>query len=163
MRLSEMFPSSLLKAQDVTEAGGQMPLTIHAIEMREFDGDNGKQTKPVITFANETRMVVNKTNANIIAVMYGDDTDGWLNKEIILVVEDVPFQGKLTPAIRVKNVNSKQALIDAYWNKSRELGFTRPEGQDHLKQFGGDFKLALNALTNEPASADIGDGENLPY
>jgi hypothetical protein len=150
MKLSEMFPSNLLKAQDVTDAGGEMNLTIFNVEMREFDGDNGeKERKPVLIFADEKRMVLNKTNANSIAAMHGQDTDLWINKEITLVVQDVQFGNKMTPAIRVKHINPEQAAIDAFWTEARKRGFTRQDGLDHLKEFGGDFKKALDALTAE--------------
>lgn len=151
MKLNEMFPSNLLKAADVTEAGGELVLTIHNIEIREFDSDDGgKERKPVIFFADDKRMVLNKTNANALAAMFGDDTDLWLNKEITLHVQEVPFGGKTVPAIRVKNLNSKDVLITSYWTKARALGFTREEGIKHLQQFEGDFAKALVGLEGNP-------------
>lgn len=146
MKLSEMYPSNLLKAQDITDAGGEMELTISKIEIKEFDGDKGKESKPVIHFAEGKQMVCNKTNGNIISDMYGDETDDWLGKKVILIVQDVDFAGKQTPAIRVKNLNSKEAAIQAYWTKTRELGLTRDEGLEHLKLFSGDFSKALEGL-----------------
>lgn len=147
MKLSEMFPSNLLKSQDVTDAGGEMELTIFTVEIKEFDGENGKERKPIIVFAEDNkRMVCNKTNGNILAEMFGDNTDQWLNKKITLIVQEVDFAGKRTPAIRIKNLNSRDALVQSYWSKTRELGFTRQDGLDHLKEFGGDFAKALEAL-----------------
>lgn len=148
MKLNEMFPSNLLKAQDVTDAGGEMPLTIESVELKEFDGDNGaKERKPIIHFKEGKQMVCNKTNGNAIAELYGDDTDGWLGKELILVVRDVDFQGKSTPAIRVKNLSSKDVQIQAFWSKVRELNYSRDEGLATLKEHGGDFVKATAALT----------------
>lgn len=148
MKLTEMFPSNLLKAQDVSDAGGEMELTIFNVEIKDFDGDNGaKERKPIVVFAEgDRRMVLNKTNANRLAEMFGDDTDGWLNKKVILHVEQTDFQGKSVPSVRVKLINSKQALIDSYWSKVREIGLSRQEGLDHLKEFGGDFTNALAGL-----------------
>jgi hypothetical protein len=147
MKISELFPSNLLKAQDVTDAGGEMPLTIKEIKISEFDKDGGgKERKPIIYFTNEKQMVCNKTNGNTLAEMFGDETDGWLAKEIILIVQDVDFQGKSTPAIRIKNLNNKDMLIQEYWKKARELGFTREEGLKHLEEFGKDFNKALAGL-----------------
>ncbi len=154
MKLSEMFPSNLLKAQDVTDAGGEMDLKIFSVEMKEFDNDEGgKERKPVLVFANDKRMVLNKTNAGLIAQMFGDDTDKWINQTVVLIVQDVPFGNKTVPAIRVKNLNSKDAIIQAFWAKARELGFERQDGLDHLKSFNNDFKAALESLTNEAAPA----------
>jgi hypothetical protein len=47
-------------------------------------------------------LVVNKTNAQRIAMMYGNDTDEWIGKSITLYVDIVDFQGKATEAIRIK-------------------------------------------------------------
>lgn len=153
MKLTELFPSNLLKAQDVTDAGGEVPLKILNVEVKEFDGDKGKERKPILIFADEKRMVLNKTNANALGKMYGDDTDAWLGKEIILIVQDVDFQGSSVHAIRIKNLNNQDMLIQEFWNKSRALGFTREEGLKHLAQFGQDFKLALGALEGNPFGA----------
>lgn len=147
MKLNDMFPSNLLKAQDVTEAGGEMPLTIEKVEIKEFDADNGgKERKPIIYFKEGKQMVCNKTNGNAIAEIYGDETDNWIGKEITLVVRDVDFQGKSTPAIRVKNLNSKDVQIQEYWQKVKEFAMTREEGLAHLKEHGGDFVKATAAL-----------------
>ena len=147
MKLTEMFPSNLLKAQDVTDAGGEMVLVIKNVEMREFDTDDGgKERKPVVHFDGEKRMVLNKTNAGIIAALHGDDTDLWLNKEVTLIVQEVQFGNKMTPAIRVKNLNSKDLLIQEFWQKVREFNMTRDEGLAHLKEHNGDFSKATAAL-----------------
>ena len=148
MKLTEMFPSNLLKAQDVTDAGGEMPLKIFTVEIKEFDGDNGKEKKPIVVFTNEKRMVLNKTNANRLAEMFGEDTDGWLNKDIVLHVENTDFQGKSVPSVRVKNLNSKEALVTEFWTKARAIGLSREEGLEHLKEFKGDFKTALDSLVS---------------
>ena len=151
MKLTEMFPSNLLKAQDVTDAGGEMELTIFNVEIKDFDGDNGvKERKPIVVFAEgDKRMVLNKTNANRLSEMFGDDTDNWLNKKIILHVEQTDFQGKTVPSVRVKVLGGKQAAVDSYWTKVREMGLTRQEGLDHLKEFGGDFPAALGGLESK--------------
>lgn len=147
MKLNDMFPSNLLKAQDVTDAGGEMPLTIEKVEIKEFDADNGgKERKPIIHFKEGKQMVCNKTNGNSIAELYGDETDNWIGREIVLVVRDVDFQGKSTPAIRVKNLNSKDIQIQEYWQKVKEFNLTREEGLAHLKEHGGDFVKATAAL-----------------
>jgi hypothetical protein len=149
MKLTEMFPSNLLKAADVSDAGGEMPLTITKIEMKEFDGDKGKENKVVLFFGDNKQMVCNKTNGTTLAEMFGDDSDLWIGKTITLIVMNVDFSGKSTPAIRIKNLNSKDMLIQNYWTKAREIGFTREDGLAHLKQFNNDFAAALDALVNE--------------
>lgn len=150
MKLNEMFPSNLLKAADVSDAGGEMPLTIAKIEMKEFDGDNGsKERKPIIFFANDKQMVCNKTNGTMLGEMFGTETDEWIGKTITLIVQNVDFAGKSTPAIRIKNLNSKDMQIKNFWAKAYEMGFTREDGLAHLKQFDGDFAKALATLVSD--------------
>jgi len=150
MKLTELFPSNLLKAQDVTDAGGEMPLKIANVEIKEFDGDNGKERKPILIFSDERRMVLNKTNANIIAEMFGDDTDAWINREITLHVQSVEFQGKIVPSIRVKMVNEKEAMIQRYWVRVRELGLERADGLKILKECNEDFAVAFSKIDSTP-------------
>ena len=149
MKRTDLFPSTFLKAQDVTDAGGEMAPKIANIEMKEFENDEGrKEQKAIIVFENDKRMVCNKTNASALFSALGEDADMWIGKEVILVVQEVTFGNKTVPARRIKNLNSRDALIQAYWSKTRELGMTNPEGLAHLKQSSGDFQDALDGLVN---------------
>lgn len=47
---------------------------------------------------------LNRTNAIILAESYGEDTDTWIGKEIILQKVKRAFQGRLVDAIEVKPV-----------------------------------------------------------
>jgi hypothetical protein len=150
MKLNEAFPSSFLKSADVTEVGGEMTLTIAKVEMKDFDNDSGgKDHKLIVCFTNEKQIVCNKTNGTTLGEMFGNETDDWIGKSITLIVQNVDFAGKSTPAIRIRNLNSKDALIQNFWAEARKMGFTREDGLAHLKQFNGDFKLALDALVTE--------------
>ena len=147
MKLSEMFPSNLLKSQDLLDEGGEMQLTIERVEMKTFDRDNGgSDTKPLIFFKEDKQMVCNKTNATIIAEMYGDDTDLWTGKEVMLTVKDVEFQGKTVLGIRVKNMNSKDVLVQEFWEKAKMLGYSREDGVKLLEKHNKDFRAATEAL-----------------
>ena len=64
-------------------------------------GDGEK--KPVVYFVGKEKgLVLNKTNANVIAEEFGDDTARWTNKELELFTTPVTFQGQTRPAIRVR-------------------------------------------------------------
>jgi len=148
MKLSEMFPSDLLKSQDILDAGGEMTLTILKVEMKTFDRDEGdKDTKPIVYFEEGKQLVLNVTNKNAIAEMHGqEDTDQWIGKQVTLTVKDVEFQGKTVLGIRVKNENSKDALIQEFWSSARALGYDQKAGQELLKEHNMDFKAAIAAL-----------------
>jgi hypothetical protein len=102
MRVSDAFPSEYLKASDLHDKRGNpvnVVVVIDRIEMKDVGDDH----KPVVYFQGKDRgLVLNKTNANNIAVMHGEDMDDWIGKEIQLFSTTTDFQGKTVPCIRVR-------------------------------------------------------------
>ncbi len=97
MELSSIFPSKYLKAGDLK---GREPTVVIASAEIEKLGDDDKL---VLYFQGKDKGIVcNRTNADRIAYMYGQNTDAWIGKEIVLYTEMVNFQGKVTEGIRVK-------------------------------------------------------------
>jgi len=101
MNLSEMFPSKNLKAEDLM-GQGDLIANIERIDLEEIGQD--RQRKPVVSFAGlEKRLVLNKSNALVLAALFGDDTTAWRGKFVALYATKVPFQGKLVDSIRVRD------------------------------------------------------------
>jgi hypothetical protein len=97
MLISQAFPSEFLKAEDLQ--GHEVRCIMNHVEMR----DVGDDYKPVLYFqGKEKGLVLNITNSNTLAAIYGDDTEEWRDKEIMLFVERVDFKGKKVPALRVR-------------------------------------------------------------
>jgi arabinogalactan endo-1,4-beta-galactosidase len=95
--MSQAFPSNYLRAADLQ--GRRVRVQISRVQMEDIGGDH----KPVMYFqGKEKGMVLNKTNANAIGMFYGDEMDDWTGKMIELFEAMVDFQGKTTPAIRLK-------------------------------------------------------------
>ena len=89
MRVSDAFPSNYLKASDL-----QGRAIIVAIDRCEIEAI-GDERKPILYFQGKQKgMVLNKTNANNVAVLYGDDTDDWGGQPVELFEAMVDFQGK---------------------------------------------------------------------
>lgn len=156
MNASDLFPpSEYLKSEDVEEAGGEMQLTIKAIARKEYEEDDGTKTvKGLVTF-NEMgkKLTLNVTNTNALVSMYGKDNidTAWVGKSIILYVDpNVKNKGKIVKGLRIRIVDERQDAVTKFWAKSRELGFTREDGLDHLKQFNQDFAAAYDALVASP-------------
>jgi arabinogalactan endo-1,4-beta-galactosidase len=103
--MSSAFPSDYLKAADLNNRN--VRVKIDRVEMKDIGGDH----KPILYFiGTEKGMVLNKTNANNISIAYGDETDDWQGKDIILFEAMVDFQGKTVPAIRVRVPTAKDNL-----------------------------------------------------
>ena len=97
MKVSQIFSGDYLKAADLN--GAEPTVVIAGVEVKQFDDGN----KLLITFQGKKKgLVANKTNANRIAMLYGDDTDEWVGREIVLYTDLVDFQGKPTEAIRIR-------------------------------------------------------------
>jgi hypothetical protein len=100
MKISEVFPSKFLKSDDLPDDEDAL-VTIVDAQLEPVGPD--KEDKLCLRFREfEKALVCNKTNADVIGELYGDDTDEWLGKKIWLYVTEVSFQGKTTMAIRVR-------------------------------------------------------------
>jgi hypothetical protein len=103
MKVSEVTGGDLLKAADLGDA--EVPVVIAEVSLKEFKNDaGGTDKKFLITFQNKKKgLVANKTNSKRIAKMYGEDTDDWIGKEIVLYVDhEVTFGSDMVSAIRVR-------------------------------------------------------------
>ncbi len=97
MNINGAFPSNYLKAADLQ--GREVLVMMAKVEMEDIGGDH----KPVLYFrGKEKGMVLNKTNANNISMVYGQETEAWEGKEIVLYPAWVDFQGRSVEAIRVR-------------------------------------------------------------
>ncbi len=108
MKISDTFPSNYLKAANLD--GKNVRVTISRVLVEEIGDDR----KPVLYFKDKEKgMVLNKTNANNIAVLYGDETSDWEGQDIVLFPAMVDFQGKTVEAIRVRGLNPREKAAAA--------------------------------------------------
>lgn len=99
MKVSTLFKGKYLKAASL--GGAPVRVTIESLTMEELGED--KEEKPVVYFQNKDQgLVLNRTNASVLADLFGDESDGWIGKQIVLSPEKVSFQGRLVDAIRVR-------------------------------------------------------------
>jgi len=97
MDINNAFPSKWLRSSDLM--GREVRVTIERVEMETL----GEDKRPIAYFRNKQKgLVLNKTNANTIADMYGFNTDHWIGKEIVIYPTRVDFKGERVDAIRVQ-------------------------------------------------------------
>ena len=96
MKIDEMFPSRFLKSSDLS--GRDLTATINEIAEEMFREDK----KFVLVFQECKPLILNKTNARTISLLYGEDTENWLGKKITLFTTEVSFRGETTVGIRVR-------------------------------------------------------------
>lgn len=100
--LDELFPSKYLAAVDATT---DTIVTIKGIEielLKNKDTDKD-EPKPILYFNEfEKGMVLNKTNKNTLATLYGNDISELVGKRVILYAPICESFGKSAPALRIK-------------------------------------------------------------
>lgn len=109
MKIGTAFPSNYIKCDDLQGRPVQVKMNYVKFE------DIGSENKAILYFIGKERgLVLNKTNANMIAELYGDETDDWSGKVIELYPTKTDFQGKRVDAIRVRdpggNGNGQRAV-----------------------------------------------------
>lgn len=106
MKGSDIFPSKYLKADDLN--GRDVLVTIDRAEMEKL----GDDSKLILYFQGKDKGIVcNKTNFGRIAYLYGDETDDWGGKQIVLTSEFVEFQGKTVKGLRVRPPKSPTQVM----------------------------------------------------
>ena len=104
--IHDLYPSNYLKASDLN--GREWDMTMDRVEM----ADMGNEKKPVLFFDRaEKGLVLNKTNANTIAAIFGPETNGWAGQLITLYPTTADFRGQQVPAIRVKMAQQMQQAL----------------------------------------------------
>lgn len=142
-KISEMQPSKYLKASDADE--GDLILTMRDVKEETLGRGPDAQNKWILYFEEvEKGLVLNKTNMNTIAKLYGDDTDGWEGKKITLFATEVQFQAEMVEALRVRSKPPK--------------GKGKPESKPPVST------PPSSVATREPGSDDDqGDDDDPPY
>jgi hypothetical protein len=101
MKIGAAFPSKYIKAADL--GGKEFTLQIATVKIEDVGGQNNEEDRPVLYFVGRQKgVVLNRTNATAIAHRYGDDTDEWANKEVIIYPDTTMFQGKMVDCIRMR-------------------------------------------------------------
>jgi hypothetical protein len=97
--IDNFFPSKYLKCSDLQ--GHEVKVVVERIEVDSIGDDR----RAVLYFRGKQKgLVLNKTNANTIKDMWGNDTDGWAGKEITIYPTRVDFKGDRVDAIRIQFV-----------------------------------------------------------
>ena len=124
--MNDLFPSPYLTAHDVAH---KPTVTIKSFSKKTMKNKQGEdEIKPVIFFNEfEKGMVLNKTNANTIAALYGPTLEDWIGERVTLHSVMVEAFGESTEAIRVMNSKpsaDKATLIDRYqklWERGKKV------------------------------------------
>ena len=84
---------------NATDVPGPFTAKIIAVDMETMRDDTEKLCCTLE--GTDKVLLLNKTNAEELAGMFGDDTDSWVGKSILVYTATTQFQGKRVKAVRV--------------------------------------------------------------
>lgn len=105
VKFSEHYGGSYLTAAAIPP-GREVQVMIERVASEQLDDGH----KLVVYFVGKDKgLVLNKTNGSVIASVYGDESDHWLGKSIVIFRSQVMFSGKMTDCLRVRIPAPSQA------------------------------------------------------
>jgi hypothetical protein len=115
MKVSSAFPSEFLKSDDLGGIdGGAMGKRAVIADLKPWEDQQGNR-KISMGFVNSSkRLLLNKTNARTLAKAYGDETDEWVGKPVIIYVAMVQYMDEMVEGLRVRvPINPPQSRVAA--------------------------------------------------
>lgn len=99
-----LHPSNYFRAADFT---APRQLTISGLSMEQMpDGAR----KPALSFVGEAqKLVLNKTNTQLLAALFGRETNNWAGRAIECYADKVPMQGRIVDSIRLRSAQPPPA------------------------------------------------------
>lgn len=151
MKISEMYPSKYLSKDDF--AAGPQVMTIRTVVREEIKADNGKELKNVVYFTNsEKPLILNRGNAEVLVMAYGDDSTAWHGRQIELYVDpNILFAGKRVGGLRLRMPSSVPSHAPA--QSSNGQLFDVSDGKTvAVRQTRAQIEILI-AQNGQPASA----------
>lgn len=99
--IRSMYDKPLIGAWDLD--GRDVTLTIRKVEAKKLKSAKGEETKPIVYFERTNKgFVLNVTNREIVAGLYGYKTSAWIGKQITIYPTQTSVGGKVVDTIRVR-------------------------------------------------------------
>jgi hypothetical protein len=107
-KVSEMIVSKFLRKEDFED--GDQVLTIKGVKLEDMPGD-GNQQKWVLYFRElQKGMALNSTTIRVLEKGYGDDSDMWVGKKVLVYVDpNITFKGQLVGGLRLRTSKGTSA------------------------------------------------------
>lgn len=161
MNRNDAFPSKYLRKEDLT---GPITATIRHIELGDVGTEENKDTKPIMFFRESDikPMVVNSGNWDTCAELFGDESDGWLGKQIEIYVDpNVKYAGKKVGGLRLRGLNGNNNApaktsadaTTAFWAFAYQHDINKSDATAYLTEAGNDFVRALELMQTQTAQA----------
>ena len=149
--VNDIYPSKWMRAADLK--GASHRITIQDVDTGLIgEGDAAKQQIILELRGDWKPLGLNKTNAQAIAELFGEDTDDWIGQEVVVFPTRVDFSGKMVDAIRVDG-RATQKIIQDKLKKTA----AKPAPQPNRKP-------TAPAMTQEEVDEmDDNEGSDIPF
>lgn len=110
MKINEAFPSKYLSSKDLNGQTYQLPIA--SITQEEINDNGGKKLKPVVYFRGAQKgMILNRTNAEAISMVLGDETNDWIGHKLELFSMRVQGPNGMTDGLRCRVILPQAAPV----------------------------------------------------
>ena len=105
MKITPKRTSRYIKTDDLK--GREVLVVVDRVEEHEIEGNDGeKQDKYVLYFQNKEKgLVMNVTNTEAMVNGFGDESDAWTGKDVMLFSVQTP----MGPGLRIRPLSDKPA------------------------------------------------------
>ena len=97
MDMTQFLAGAYLQASDIPQP---TYLQIARVETAQMQDGGGIKVKPVLVFTDNRKAVLNKTNTTSLAASFGNNSELWIGRTVLLRAEHAMFQGRMVPALR---------------------------------------------------------------
>jgi hypothetical protein len=102
-----LHPTEYIAAEECRDKFGRpidITLTIKSIAIEAIKTEDGEEPKPIMRFEETAKkMVLNRTNSDTIAELYGTEASAWPGKRITIYPTKVKAWGEMKACIRVRD------------------------------------------------------------
>lgn len=106
-KVSDMIVSKFLRKEDFEE---DQVCTIRGVKLEDMPGDDGQQKWVLYFKENQKGMALNVTTIRVLEKAFGDDSDQWIGKRVMVYVDpNVSFGGRVVGGLRLRTPKAKPA------------------------------------------------------
>lgn len=98
---------------EMLPADRPISLTVTGVAEETVTGPRGEDVKVILSFGERPKkLILNKTNARLLAKFLTPETDNWLGASITFGVEQIKVGKNIVPSIRVKSAKRGRPPVD---------------------------------------------------
>ena len=158
MNVNQVYTGNFLKAADLGNTRAKV--TISKVTLEEMDD---KTHKLCIHFiGKQLGLLLNKTNAFIIAQAFGDESDSWKGQSIEIYSHQVMFQGKPVQGIAVQ-ASAPQMATQAAQAPLQQSAGHQPQPGDALQAIADQVAQAEAEKQRQELANQAFSDDDIPF